>query len=314
MSDLTRIEAALSSIHHSFEIRGHSRFKSVRQALLTLLPQIDPESWNERFDFGGIYLNGRTARPEQEILGDFLLEYYEPKFKLNEAKSFFAQFSKDWIVFEDEDLIATYKPAKLPCGQNREQKYYYLRGYVESYLGRSVHMPSRLDTSAQGLVLFSKSKRMHKVLQQAFERHTIQKYYALDVAPAVGWKAKEVKNQIGQSPAHPVLRMIVPSGGEEASTFFQRIINQEDSTLGVQSSLLLAKPKTGRTHQLRVQCADLGSPIIGDMFYNGVEAQDLRLVSYKFVFHDPLRKIMRTIVAPTDKLPPWALGIVRPEG
>lgn len=125
-------------------------------------------------------------------------------------------------MLEDDDIIAVFKPAKLPCGRSREQRHFYLWRFVEHHVGRPVHMPSRLDTSAQGLVLFSKSKRMHRPMQQAFEKHAVEKYYLLHVSPAVGWQGKLVDGAIGKDPKHPILRAVVQSGGCPRRPIFEQ--------------------------------------------------------------------------------------------
>jgi tRNA pseudouridine32 synthase/23S rRNA pseudouridine746 synthase len=231
-----------------------------------------------------------------------MVEYYEPKFSIAESIRLFPKFSADNIVYEDADLIAAFKPGKLPCTPSREQRHHSLKAYIEKYLGKEVHMPSRLDTSAQGLVVMSRSKRMHKHLQHAFEKHSAEKYYLLEVAPAVKWSRKMVDNLIAEDPTHPILRQVVQSGGQKAQTYFRVLRPGIDN----QSSLLLAKPRTGRTHQLRVHTAHLGHPIVGDNFYGGIEAPDLHLLSFRLRFFNPLTDKQVEIELPQNLIPDWA--------
>jgi 23S rRNA pseudouridine1911/1915/1917 synthase len=210
------------------------------------------------------------------------------------------------IIFEDDDLIACFKPPRLPCTPAREQRQHSLKRAIEEYLGKEVHAPSRLDAAAQGLVVMSKSKRMHKHLQQAFERHQVEKYYLAEVSPAVSWHRKLIENQIGREPRHPILRAVVDSGGDPAVSHFTVLYQVPDNPLGG-TSVLLAKPRTGRTHQLRVHTAHLGTPIVGDNFYGGIPDVDLHLCCLRFRFHNTLTKKPQELQLPPKFLPSWVL-------
>lgn len=305
MAHLDRLQSTLTSTHWVFTYRAQKDCPtSVLAALLKELPHIDPSSWDSRFAFGGVYVNGEETVEDFPLIAPCRVEYYEPKFEISKAAQLFTPFSREQIVYEDDDIIAVFKPAKLPCGQSKEQRHFYLRKFVEQYLGKPVHMPSRLDTSAQGLVLFSKSKRMHAVLQQAFEKHAAEKYYLLHVSPAVSFQKKLVQNQIGQDPEHPILRRVVDAGGLSAVTHFRTLASISD-TPGPAGSLLLAKPQTGRTHQLRVHTSSLGHPIVGDNFYGGIPAPELRLLALRFRFHNKLSGKTVEITLPERWLPSW---------
>lgn len=305
MKRLERLHTALTSTHWVFTyLRAADCPSTALAALCKELPHIPASSWSERLGFGGVYLNGDEIKQDVALTSPCRVEYYEPKFEISKASGLFSSFSTDQIVFEDEDLIAVYKPAKLPCGQSREQRHFYLRKFVEDYLGKPVHMPSRLDTSAQGLVLFSKSKRMHAVLQQAFEKHAVEKYYMLHVSPPIGWGQKLVQNQIGKDPEHPILRRVVSSGGLRAVTHFRALASVPGPS-GAPGTLLLAKPQTGRTHQLRVHTSTLGHPIVGDNFYGGEPAPELRLLALRFRFHNKFIGKPVEITLPDHWLPDW---------
>jgi len=305
MSRLDRLHSTLTSTHWVFTYHTPKECpSSVLAALTKELPHIDRASWQDRLAFGGLYINGEETIEDLPLNAPCRVEYYEPKFEIAKASALFTKFSTEQIVFEDDDIIAAFKPAKLPCGQSKEQRHFYLRKFVEKYLGKPVHMPSRLDTSAQGLVLFSKSKRMHSVLQQAFEKHAVEKYYLLHVSPAVSFQKKLVQNQIGKDPEHSILRRVVDSGGLSAVTHFRTLAAVSD-TPGPSGSLLLAKPQTGRTHQLRVHTSSLGHPIVGDNFYGGIPAPELRLLALRFRFHNKLSGKTVEITLPERWLPSW---------
>ena len=136
----------------------------------------------------------------------------------------------------------------------------------------------------------------------------------LHVSPAVTWSRKLLKNRIGRDSKHPILRKVIESGGDSAVTHF-RTLAESPSPSGESGSLLLAKPQTGRTHQLRVHTSSLGSPIIGDNFYGGEPAPELRLLALRFRFHNPLTSKQVEITMPKRLLPAWvpAALVVQPK-
>jgi len=308
---LRRISDALSSARREWCFYPGD---AVPQTLLELLqqqfPTIDTAGWDLRFRYGGIYVNGRPAKSSDasmRLQPPVRVEYFEPKVPLEEAYRSFPSFSKDLIVFEDDNLIVVYKPPGISSMPTREQGTFNLEAFVSDYVGQKIHMPSRLDTSAQGLSVMSKSARMHDRLQKVYEHRQVRKYYLLRTAGSVGWEHKLVDSPIGRDPLHPVLRQVI-AGGQAASTLFHRI---EVGLLSVseqplESTLLRARPYTGRTHQIRVHARSIGFPIIGDNFYGGVPAPQLMLLGFRARFRHPLSGTVLDIAAPDRLLPAWA--------
>jgi len=308
--DLARIQGALSSTRHQWEYHAPEEYpKSVVAALIQRLPHIDPASWPARFEFGGVYLNGRPVYSDRQLFPPARIEYFEPRFPISEAERVFTEFSRDNIIFDDGDLMAVFKPAGLSAMPAREQRVFNLRAILQRYTGIPVHLPSRLDAPTQGIVLVSRSPRMHNRLQRLFERRAVRKFYLLEVAPTPLWDSLRVENCIGRNPAHAVLRQVVEDAGKEAVTLFRRLGSATVQLAGAAdthpTALLEAQPLTGRTHQIRVHAAHLGHPIIGDNFYGGLAVAGLRLLSYRYEFLHPLTGAELTIAVPPRLLPKW---------
>lgn len=275
---------------------------SLIAALEKELPHIERGEWPSRLSWGGVYLNGLAQFSDLQLLAPCKVEYYEPKFKIDQAANFFPEFKKEYILHEDQDLLICYKPAGLPCHPAKEQIHFNLRSYIERHLGQKVHMPSRLDMSTQGLVLISKSERMHGKCQKLFSERRIHKTYLLNVAKNLPWQTTKVDAAIGHDHRHAVLRKVVSEGGQQAQTDF-KVIGSNSS-----GPILMAHPITGRTHQIRVHIAHLGAPIIGDKFYCGTEDPELRLVSYSLSFLHPYLGRTLEVKLPRELLPDWLLN------
>lgn len=272
-------------------------------ALTCNLPHINPTSWDERFDFGGVYINGQPAYGDQELPIPCRIEYYEPKFEISQAHTVFPAFRDEYVIFRDEHILVVYKPPALSSMPAKEQRHYSLKNYLEKLTGSSVHMPSRLDVSAQGIVITSISPLAHANLQRSFEHRRVEKTYLCASSTLAPWEEKVVTAPIGRDTLHPVLRTTRVADGQEAETRFHQLCQSvsEDRAIHVYS----AKPVTGRTHQIRVHAASEGVALMGDRFYGGTPASQLHLVSYSITCEHPVSRKTCTFVLPTRLQPEW---------
>jgi 23S rRNA-/tRNA-specific pseudouridylate synthase len=272
-------------------------------ALTVHLPQIPPESWPERLVRSGAFINGVQSHCNRHLPSIARIEYYEPRYDYKNPELFFPAFDTSRICYEDEFLLVYVKPSKLPCVPGREQQYFNLRYYLEQYVGRPIHMPSRLDMSTYGLVPVSKHPIMHDPLQQIFQKRRISKVYRLNTDHIPTWREKEVLSRITKHPMHPVLRWSNNDEGKEARTQFTVLQKR-----GAAGTLIEAKPITGRTHQIRVHAHSLGLPIIGDNFYMGTTAQTLHLACFQLKFNHPLSHEELSIEIPEELQPAWLVA------
>jgi 23S rRNA-/tRNA-specific pseudouridylate synthase len=263
------------------------------------LPHIDPSTWQERFELGGVYLAGKPATAFDPIVLPCRLEYYEPRFDIAKAAEFFPQFDPSMIIAMDQDVGVAIKPAGLPTTPSRDQGRYNLQSYLSVHLGEPVHTPSRLDTGVPGLLLFTRSARMNRALQKAYEQKRIHKAYVAMLPGISDWHDYDVVHRLARDERHPVLRRAVQEGGESAHTRFSTLF--EDRA----ESLVLAEPLTGRTHQIRVHCAAEGRPIKGDPYYGGVHDPHLHLVSFGLRFFHPFTQEYKTYLLPRQWWPEW---------
>ncbi|XP_055961187.1 RNA pseudouridine synthase 7 isoform X2 [Mercurialis annua] len=154
------------------------------------------------------------------------------------------------ILYKDSDVVTVCKPAGVPvhpCGQYRKNT---VVGILQAENDIAPLFPvHRLDRLVSGLLILARNASKADLFRQEIEAGVIQKQY---VARVIGvFPEDEISNSGGDSPAK----------GKAACTKFTRI-----STNGTHS-IVLCKPITGRTHQIRVHLKYTGHPIANDFLY-----------------------------------------------
>ncbi len=173
------------------------------------------------------------------------------------------------ILYEDEDLLALNKPAGLvvhpACGHHHGTLVNALLYHCPDLKGiggeKRPGIVHRLDMDTSGVMVVAKSERAHHALVQAFATHTLTKDY---VAIVHGTPPPEgtLENLIGRHPTHRQKMAIVRENGRRALTHWRLL-----ATLSNGCSRVACRIETGRTHQIRVHMASLGTPIVGDALY-----------------------------------------------
>ena len=126
----------------------------------------------------------------------------------------------------------------------------------------------RLDRDTSGLLIVAKDDKAHRELARQFEARTIQKEYLALVYGAPSRDSDFIEKPLGMHPTNreKVAIRLIEDGGKEAVTFYE-VLERFDGY-----ALVRCKPKTGRTHQIRVHLAHIGHPILADKAYSGRSA------------------------------------------
>jgi 23S rRNA pseudouridine1911/1915/1917 synthase len=179
------------------------------------------------------------------------------------------------ILYEDDDLLVINKPAGLvvhPAPGNPDNT---LVNALLAHCGSSlsgiggVRRPGivhRLDKDTSGVMVVAKNDAAHHALSRLFASHDLTRIYQALVWGGPKDKAGTIEAPIGRHPVDRKRMAVRRSGGRAATTEYW-VEQRFGPPLAPIASLVGAKLRTGRTHQVRVHLAHLGCPIVGDPVY-----------------------------------------------
>lgn len=203
------------------------------------------------------------------------------------------------VVFENDDLLVVNKPAGMvvhpAAGHSSGTLVNAALGHdpeIEGIGGEErpgvVH---RLDKDTSGLILLAKNERAHRWLQDQFRLRKVEKTYLALVDGKPPSPAGRVEAYIGRDPKQRKQMAIVSEKkGREAISEYKTLETFNKHTL------LEFHPLTGRTHQIRLHCAFLGCPIVGDAVYG-------RRTSLVKITRHFLHAAKLKIILPNEQLP-----------
>jgi len=176
---------------------------------------------------------------------------------------------KKLVVHIDDDVVAINKPPGLAVQGGTGIKK-HLDGMLEGLRFESKDRPKlvhRLDRDTSGILVLGRNAFAAAKLAAAFRDRTAQKtYWALVVGvprPRKGKILSQIVKKTRVAERNPKTKSDAKSGLTEYEVL---------ECAGNEIAWLNLKPHTGRTHQLRVHCAELGTPILGDGKYGGRQA------------------------------------------
>jgi 23S rRNA pseudouridine1911/1915/1917 synthase len=275
---------------HTFVVEGEAKGERLDVYLRAKLPDLSRERIKSLIEEGFILVEGKSVKPSYKLKGGEQVLVRIPVEKEYSLQPKEVPFE---ILYEDEDLAIIYKPAGIvvhPAPGHLDDtlvhglllKLRSLSGVGGELRPGIVH---RLDKDTSGVMLVAKNDFAHKKLTQDFKERRVEKEYLAILYGKLTQKEGTLDFPIGR---HPVQRkkMAVVKEGRQALTKYQVL------KLFKKASLVLAKPLTGRTHQLRVHFSHIGHPILGDPIYGGLKPdiprpERLMLHAYRISFEHP---------------------------
>jgi RluA family pseudouridine synthase len=176
------------------------------------------------------------------------------------------------ILFQNESLFVINKPAGIAvhAGSGGGQTIEDFLPLLDPQSNQIPHLAHRLDRDTSGCLIIGRTKQALRQMGRLFEQGRVQKIYWAIVKGSVKPKQGRIALPLAKKTSNKnQWHMCVDhSDGQEAITDYQ-VMGSDDTY-----TWLALRPKTGRTHQLRVHCAEMGWPILGDRFYDLHYQQD----------------------------------------
>jgi len=277
---------------------------TVLQTFTRLLAHRSVHYWAEECLAGNI-LNSEHQRLDADApvrAGDHLLHRHPQMIEPDVARDV-------TVLYEDEALVVLNKPAPLPMHAGGRFTRNTLQQLLDTvYRPQKLKPAHRLDANTTGLVIAARNRHFAGRLQTAFAEGRVSKTYLVRVQGHPSQDEFRCDAPIGREPGASGTREVDERDGAEATTLFTVLERSADGT-----TLLEAKPLTGRTNQIRIHCAFLGFAVVGDAAYGAddtlprltknIDEPPLCLHAWQIEFSHPANGERVSFIAPP---PDWA--------
>lgn len=234
-------------------------------------PERSRSTWQKLIESGNVQVNGHVQASvkhnvdESDVVTVDQLE--QPNFDGHTLP----------VVYEDDNVIVIDKPVGvLTHSKGALNDEFTVAEFVRpltSYKS-DTNRPGiihRLDRDTSGIIICAKNDSTASMLQRQFSERKTKKVYIAVLERGPKEPKAVLRLPIGRNPNAPST-FRVDSNGKDAETTYQVLRDQVNGT-----SLVELRPRTGRTHQLRVHMAYIHTPILGDKVYGTVKADRMYL-------------------------------------
>ncbi len=219
-------------------------------------------------------------------------------------------FDSRWpIIYEDNHLLAVYKPSGLLVQGDRTGDVCLL-DLGKRWLKARYHKPGkvflamvhRLDRPVAGVVLLARTSKAAGRLSRQFRERSVDKQYLAVVGGSVGGEADRLIDHIERRDR---LSRVVssPTDCSQEARLRYTVLGR-----GSGKSLLKISLETGRRHQIRIQLAHLGHPILGDLRYGAktpLPDRQIALLAHSLSVDHPTRNNRLRLTSPIPLQWPW---------
>ena len=222
------------------------------------------------------------------------------------------QMQKDDLVvlYEDNHVIVVLKPQNVPSCEDETKDKDMLTVIKEHIKEREnkagnvyAGLVHRLDRPTGGVMVYAKSSKAAARLSEQMKTGDFDKRYAAVLVGSPREKKATLTNYLKKNPINNMVYVCpqVTEGAKFAELEYETLEEKNGLTL------VAVKLHTGRSHQIRVQMANIGTPVYGDMRYGGEKAKKGKLalwaVSLSFTHPVSKERMCFKIQPPTDILP-----------
>jgi tRNA pseudouridine32 synthase/23S rRNA pseudouridine746 synthase len=199
------------------------------------------------------------------------------------------------VIHEDRDMVVLNKPGGLLSVPGRTSELF------DSALSRvrEIHPTAqavhRLDLGTSGVLVVATRRKAEATLRRQFRDRLTHKLYLARVRGLMNADSGQIALPLVCDWLNRPLQMVCHTTGKPALTDYLVLERAEESTL------VLLRPYTGRSHQLRVHMASLGHPILGDNLYGAAgQGEPLLLHASQLGLHHPYSGEWTVFHAPCD--------------
>ena len=192
------------------------------------------------------------------------------------------------IQYEDKELLVIYKPAGLATQSARVTSPDLVSSVMRHLKGAPVYVVHRLDQPVRGVMVFAKTKEAAADLSRQVQTKMADKFYYAVTDGVPEQKKGTLEDYLLRDGKTNTSKVVSKSTEGAKSARLDYEVTAQNKT----NAILRIRLDTGRHHQIRVQLANAGIPIVGDAKYNFKETMTrsgngLLLCSYKIGFKHP---------------------------
>ncbi len=193
------------------------------------------------------------------------------------------------IIYEDEDIAVIYKPAAFPSQSadiTKDDVVSFLKKHISKQgIKPYVALISRLDQPVEGLMVLAKNKIAGANLSKQMQNRKIEKIYLSAIKGKIDPPSGTMEDYLVKDKHNNISRVCKKNepGAKSARLFYETVSQMDDK------SLVRIKLDTGRHHQIRVQFATRGYPLLGDRKYSRENdvASAIALCCERIIFTHP---------------------------
>jgi RluA family pseudouridine synthase len=290
--------------HRPLRISAKYEGQTLLGTLCGIFPQLSREHWLSRFEQRLLLDRDRhPVNPDQRVRAGELYIHRMPAASEPDVNAAIR------VLHEDDAIVVLDKPAPLPLHPSGR----FNRNTLQAILNRVYYLQKlrpmhRLDANTTGVVVFARTRHFAGRLQPQFAAGNVEKLYLARIEGHPPQSQFACHAPTGNSTIDLGARAIDEQGAP-AHTEFRVLHKFADGT-----SLIEARPITGRTNQIRLHLWHLGYPIVGEQTYlknqqlgntqtHALGDPPLCLHSQRITFQHPLTNERTTFESPA---PPWA--------
>lgn len=215
------------------------------------------------------------------------------------------------VLYEDNQIIVVLKPQNVPTmsdASGDDDMLSRVKDYIKTKYNKTgeafVGLVHRLDRPTGGIMVFARNSKSAKRLSEQFKTHSVEKTYFAVVNGVVKTKTQHLTNYLKKDEKENIVKIVpmAEKGAKKAELVYNYLEDDGKSSL-VEVTIL-----TGRSHQIRLQMANIGHSLVGDVKYGKEKGRtsNLGLWAGKLCFDHPTTKERLVFLAcPDEKVAPW---------